>query len=126
MFGAPWLDGRLFAQELNALSLPGVTFDAIKFTPDASKFSGEECGGIRITISDRKIFEPLTTGFAIARQLRLDYTGAWETDRYIRLLGNAAALEALLSGHTVAEIKDAYQAGLDDFITRRAAFLLYE
>jgi hypothetical protein len=32
----------------------------------------------------------------------------------------------LLSGQTVAEIKAAYQAGLDNFITRRAAFLLYE
>jgi len=126
VFGAPWLDGELFAQELNALSLPGVTFDAIKFTPDASKFSGEQCGGIRITISKRKKFEPLTTGFAIARQLRLDYKGAWETDRYLRLLGNAAALDALLSGQTVTEIKAAYQAGLDKFIARRATFLLYE
>jgi uncharacterized protein YbbC (DUF1343 family) len=126
VFGAPWLDGERFARELNALGLPGITFDAIEFTPDASKFSGEQCGGIRITISDRKKFEPLTTGFAIARQLRLDYSVAWETDRYLRLLGNAAALDALLSGQTVAEIKAAYQAGLDNFITRRAAFLLYE
>jgi uncharacterized protein YbbC (DUF1343 family) len=126
VFGAPWLDGEPFARELNALSLPGVTFDAIQFTPDASKFSGEKCGGIRITISDRKAFEPLTTGFAIAHQLRLDYRAAWETDRYLRLLGNAAALDALLSGQTVAEIKDTYQAGLDNFIARRAAFLLYE
>jgi len=125
VFGAPWLDGERFAQDLNVLSLPGVTFDAIEFTPDASKFSGEKCGGIRITISDRKAFEPLTTGFAIARQLRLDYRAVWETDRYLRLLGNAAALNALLSGQTVAEIKAAYQAGLDDFIARRAAFLLY-
>ena len=126
VFGAPWLDGGLLARALNALNLPGVTFDAIEFTPDASKFSGENCGGIRITISDRKAFEPLTTGFAIARQLRLDYRAAWETDRYLRLLGNAAALNALLSGQTVTEIKNAYQAGLDNFITRRAAFLLYE
>jgi uncharacterized protein YbbC (DUF1343 family) len=126
VFGAPWLDGELFAKSLNALELPGVTFAAIEFTPDASKFSGEQCGGIRITISDRKEFEPLTTGFAIARQLRLDYTGAWETDRYLRLLGNAAALDALLSRQTVAEIKGSYKTGLDDFITRRAAFLLYE
>jgi uncharacterized protein YbbC (DUF1343 family) len=126
VFGAPWLDGEMFAKSLNALGLPGVTFAAIEFTPDASKFSGEKCGGIRITISDRNEFEPLTTGFAIARQLRLDYTDAWETDRYLRLLGNAAALDALLSGQTVAEIEGTYKTGLDNFITRRAAFLLYE
>jgi len=126
VFGAPWLDGERLAKKLTALDLPGVTFNAIEFTPDASKFAGETCGGIRITISDRARFEPLTTGFAVARQLRLDYTAAWETDRYLRLLGNAAALDALLNGKTVADIKNAYKAGLDKFITRRAAFLLYE
>lgn len=126
VFGAPWLDGEQFAQDINALGLPGVTFDAIKFTPDASKFSGEQCAGLRITISDRQRFEPLTTGLAIARQLRLDYTATWESEPYLRLLSNAAALQALQSGQTVAEIKDSYQAGLDHFITRRAAFLLYE
>jgi uncharacterized protein YbbC (DUF1343 family) len=126
VFGAPWIDGELLAKKLTALGLPGVTFNAIEFTPDASKFVGETCGGIRITINDRARFEPLTTGFAIARQLRLDYTATWQTDRYLRLLGNAATLDALRAGQTVAEIKSAYQAGLETFITRRAAFLLYE
>jgi uncharacterized protein YbbC (DUF1343 family) len=126
VFGAPWIDGKKFAHSLTALELPGVTFNAIEFTPDASKFVGETCGGIRITINDRARFEPLTTGFAIARQLRLDYTATWQTDPYLRLLGNAATLDALQAGQTVAEIKSAYQAGLETFITRRAAFLLYE
>jgi uncharacterized protein YbbC (DUF1343 family) len=126
VFGAPWIDGELLAKKLTALGLPGVTFNAIEFTPDASKFVGETCGGIRITINDRARFEPLTTGFAIARQLRLDYTATWQTDPYLRLLGNAATLDALQAGQTVAEIKSAYQAGLETFITRRAAFLLYE
>jgi len=126
LFGAPWLDGESFAGKLSALGLPGVSFDAIDFTPDASTFAGIACGGIRITITDRQRFEPLTTGFAIARQLRLDYKSTWQTDRYLRLLGNAAALDALQTGQTVAEIKGAYKAGLDNFITRRAAFLLYE
>jgi uncharacterized protein YbbC (DUF1343 family) len=126
VFGAPWIDGELLAKKLTALGLPGVTFNAIEFTPDASRFVGETCGGIRITINDRARFEPLTTGFAIARQLRLDYTATWQTDPYLRLLGNAATLDALQAGQTVAEIKSAYQAGLETFITRRAAFLLYE
>ena len=126
VFGAPWIDGERFAKNLAALGLPGVTFDAIEFTPDASKFAGETCGGIRITINDRARFESLTTGFAIAHQLRLDYPEIWQIEPYLRLLGNAATLDALQAGHTVAEIKNAYQAGLDNFITRRAAFLLYE
>lgn len=126
VFGAPWIDGELLAKKLTALGLPGVTFNAIEFMPDASKFVGETCGGISITISDRARFEPLTTGFSIARQLRLDYPEIWQIEPYLRLLGNAATLDALQVGQTVAEIKNAYQTGLDKFITRRAAFLLYE
>ena len=126
VFGAPWLDGERFAKNLTALGLPGVTFDAIEFTPDASKFAGETCGGIRITVNDRARFESLTTGFAIARQLRLDYPEIWRIEPYLRLLGNAATLDALQAGQTVAEIKSAYKTGLDNFITRRAAFLLYK
>ena len=124
--GAPWLNGSLLAENLTNLNLPGVSFDAVTFTPDASKFSGQECRGIRLTITDREVFEPLTTGFAIAAQLRLDYPGTWDVDAYLRLLGSAATLEALKSGQTADEIIDVYTPGLEAFLERRAEFLLYD
>ena len=124
--GAPWLDGALLAENLTELNLPGVSFDAVTFTPDASKFSGQECSGIRFTITDRKVFEPLTTGIAIAAQLRLDYPDTWDVDAYLRLLGSAAALEALKSGQMPDEIIDVYTPGLEAFLDRRAEFLLYD
>lgn len=126
VIGAPWLDGERLAETLTTLKLPGISFEAIEFTPDASKFAGIGCGGVRFTITDRQRFEPLTTGFAIARQLRLDYTTTWDSDAYLRLLGNAATLQVLQAGGTVAEIDDAYKTGLEHFIRRRAAFLLYD
>jgi uncharacterized protein YbbC (DUF1343 family) len=124
--GAPWLDGALLAENLTQLNLPGVSFDAVTFTPDASKFSAQECRGIRFTITDRDAFDPLTAGFAIATQLRLDYPDIWDVDAYLRLLGNAAALEALKSGKTADEIINGYSPGLEAFLERRAKFLLYE
>jgi uncharacterized protein YbbC (DUF1343 family) len=126
LFGAPWLNGESFAASLNALQLTGVSFAAAQFTPDASTFANERCEGIRITITDRARLEPLTVGLSIARQLLLEYPGDWQTERYIRLLGNAAAFAALLDGKSVNEIRAAYQRGLDEFIARRASFLLYE
>ncbi len=126
LIGAPWLDGPLLAKKLNALQLPGITFTAARFTPDASVFFNESCEGVRFTITDRALFEPLTAGLSIARQLLLDYPDDWQTERYIRLLGNEATLRALLDGKSVAKIKAAYQSGLDAFIARRANYLLYD
>jgi uncharacterized protein YbbC (DUF1343 family) len=126
LIGAPWLDGESFADRLNAAKLPGISFTAITFTPTASTFSNEPCQGVRFTITDRNVFDPVAAGFAIARQLRLDYRDDWQTQRYLRLLGNAATLAALLDGGTVAEIVAAYQDGLDRFIAKRSHYLLYE
>lgn len=126
LLGAPWLEGESLAASLNALRLEGVSFTAAQFTPDVSTFANERCEGVRITITDRARLEPLTIGLSIARQLLLDYPEVWQTERYIRLLGNAATLAALLDGKSVDEIKAAYQHGLDEFIARRANFLLYD
>jgi uncharacterized protein YbbC (DUF1343 family) len=126
MLGAPWVNGESLAASLNALQLEGVSFAAARFTPDVSTFANERCGGVRITVTDRVRLDPLTIGLSIARQLLLDYPDDWQTERYIRLLGNAATLAALIEGKSVHEIKAAYQHGLDDFIARRANVLLYE
>lgn len=126
VFGAPWLDGDSFAFELNRLGLPGVAFVPVRFTPDASKFEGEACGGVNVIVTDRAEFEPVRTGLTIARKLRSLYPDDWEAEPYGRLLANRATLEALLAGAEMADIESAFAAGLQAFRKRRAAFLLYE
>lgn len=126
LFGAPWLNAESFAASLNALQLTGVSFTAVEFTPDASTFAMQRCEGVRITIMDRTRFEPLTVGLSIAQQLLRQYPEDWQTERYTRLLGSAATLDALLGGKSVDDIKAAYQHGLDTFNVRRSNFLLYE
>jgi len=56
----------------------------------------------------------------------LGYPDDWQTDRYIRLLGNEVALRALLDGKSVNQIKATYQEGLAAFMARRANYLLYD
>lgn len=126
LLGAPWIDGQSFAASLNALPLDGIAFAAAEFTPDASTYAGDACEGVRMTITDRSRLQPLQVGFAIARQLLLDYGEAWETKRYMRLLGNAATMAALLNGKTVDAIETAYRPDLNAFRTRRAPHLLYD
>ncbi len=126
VLGAPWLDGRKLARELNAAGLGGVGFVPLRFTPDASKFAGEMCGGISIVITDRYQCDPLAIGFEIARQLRQLYPNTWDVAAYERLLGDQATWEAVKAGQSRGEIMAAYQDELSQFLVRRAAWLLYE
>lgn len=126
LFGAPWLDGGMFALELNKLSLPGVRFMPLQFTPEASKFEGELCGGIGILITDRQRFESVRTGFEIVLQLRRLYADEWEFDAYDRLLVNKAVLKAIRSGRPYAEIEAIFHDGLLEFLQRREPFLIYD
>jgi uncharacterized protein YbbC (DUF1343 family) len=126
VIGAPWLDGMRLARDLNRAGLDGVVFVPIRFTPESSKFSGKECGGVNVLISDRSQLRPVRMGLEIARQLRRLYPHQWEAEAYMRLLGNSAVHEALLAGKSVDEIEAAYRKDLEEFRERRQRFLIYK
>ncbi len=125
LFGAPWLDGKQLADALNRAETHGVRFEPIEFTPEASKFQGETCRGVRILLTDRANLEPVRVGLEVAVQIRRLHPGDWEIDRYLRLLGNDAVLGALRRGDSAAQIEASYQDDLERFLKRREAFLLY-
>jgi uncharacterized protein YbbC (DUF1343 family) len=52
--GAPYVDDRRFAEELNRAGLPGITFVPIRFTPKASVFKDQACGGAYLMLNDRE------------------------------------------------------------------------
>ncbi len=125
VIGAPWIDGMKLAEALNRAGLAGVRFIPVRFTPKASKFANEECGGVNIVITNRDVFKPVATGIEIAYQLNKLFPGAWKVDDYIRLLANRAALAALKEGKTPSEIAATWQAGLAEFARVRKQYLLY-
>ncbi|MDQ3333018.1 MAG: DUF1343 domain-containing protein, partial [Planctomycetota bacterium] len=126
VLGAPWIDGVAFATAMNERRLPGVRFVPVRFTPDASKFANEECGGVNLIVVDRNAFRPVSIGLALAAQLRKDYPDAWETKSFDRLLIDKAVFESIVNGQEVAEIEAAFEAEHDAFRQRRSAFLLYK
>jgi len=82
--GAPWLDGRALAAELNALALPGVHFRPISFVPTFHKFAARTCEGVFVHVVDRDAFRPFDAYLhliaAARRQSRRDF--AWRTEPY--------------------------------------------
>ncbi|HEX6650224.1 MAG TPA: exo-beta-N-acetylmuramidase NamZ domain-containing protein [Pyrinomonadaceae bacterium] len=123
--GAPWIQGDKFAEYLNQRAIPGVRFVALRFTPNASVFKGEECGGVNIIITDRAAFRPLVTGIEMALALRKLYPNDWNVDKYLRLLVNADTLERIKRGESARDIVASWNAGLEEFRKARAEVLLY-
>lgn len=124
--GAPWLDGRKFADYLNKRNLPGIRFVPVKFKPTASNYKDEEIGGINLIITDRKSFEPVKTGIEIALAFRRLYPDVWKTDRLNRLVVNDKIFNLIMQNESVEEIDKVSQKDLLTFSQRRARFLLYK
>ncbi len=125
VIGAPWIEPRVLAAELNAAPLAGISFVPIYFSPTTSKHEGQRCGGVNLIITDRQSFHPLRTGLAVAATLARLYGDQWETGSLNRLLGNDKTRDAILAGRSVDQIQAVYQDELDRFRQRRANFLIY-
>jgi len=113
LIGAPYIDGERLAREL---SIPGVTFTPIRFTPDG----GRECGGVRMTITDRRALRPVLIGVTIATVLHRLYPNDFDIDKTQRLLRDPRTLEAIRNGVTISWAEDEAE-----FAKRRAKYLLY-
>jgi uncharacterized protein YbbC (DUF1343 family) len=125
VLGAPWIDARQLARRLNARGLAGTAFVPVQFTPEESKYAGENCGGINILVTDRQRLEPIRVGLAIARALRELYPEQWDTTRLNRLMGNRELRDAILRGDSLDELIELSRRDLGDFLRRRDQHLLY-
>jgi len=125
VIGAPWIDDQELAATLNQKGLKGVRFVPIRFTPDASKFANELCGGINIIVVDRHAFRSVPVGLEIANTLRQLYPDQWETKRFNRLLSYDDIFEKIQSRSDLSAAKPKIKAQEKQFQTRRKEFLLY-
>jgi uncharacterized protein YbbC (DUF1343 family) len=126
VLGAPWIHERELAEFVNRANPPGVRVVPIRFTPSSSKFEGEECGGIHFLITDWREFRSFQLGLIVAKALRTLHHDDWQTDRYMRLLGNEAVYNHVLAGEDVAEIIEFAAKQSRAFRDRRKPYLLYE
>ncbi|HST53431.1 MAG TPA: exo-beta-N-acetylmuramidase NamZ domain-containing protein [Pyrinomonadaceae bacterium] len=125
LVGAPWLDGQKLAAYLDARGIAGVRFVPVRFTPRASVFKDQECGGVNIIVTDRALFRPVRAGIEIAVALRRLYPQDWKVEDYARLLANADALERVKRADEPESIVASWQTQLDEFRRARSRVLLY-
>jgi len=131
--GAPWIDGRRWAEELNGLGLGGVVFRTCHFIPYFSKYSGERCGGVQVHVTNRKNFRPVEA----ALHMLASAIDLWPEDfewlppgrdgrRHFDLLaGTDRTRESLSRGVLVEAMINSWSDGLPAYEERREECLLY-
>ncbi len=126
-FGAPWIDGFLLAKKLNELKLPGVKFREVWFTPTFSKFSGQQCGGCQLHVTDRNAYQSVATTLAILSVVKLIYGDKLElhASYFDHVMGTSSVREALERGEPAEKIVAGFAPGLAAFAKLREPYLLY-
>ncbi len=126
LFGAPWIEERPLAARLNGLRLAGVRFIPYRFTPDASKFAGKECGGVQIVLMDRNSFDPAQAGLAIVWELKDLFGTLFDVDRVDNLLFNRDVLEKVKASSGPTNDEPLWVAELKRFLEIRRRYLMYQ
>jgi uncharacterized protein YbbC (DUF1343 family) len=126
IFGAPYIDDVMLAEELNHAGLSGVRFVPIRFTPTYSTFKDRPCGGAALIVTDRERLQAVDVGLAIALTLQRIYPKDFALEKTNTLLQDRETIEAIKAGKPLAEIKQRWAADLEAFQKRRAQYLLYK
>jgi uncharacterized protein YbbC (DUF1343 family) len=125
LLGAPWIVPTALAEYLNAREIGGVRFIPLSFTPNASIYAGQKCGGVSIVVTDRDDLDAPELGLEIASALHRLYPDEFKLAALDGLVRNKATLEALDTGEDPRRIAEDWQDALESFKTVRSKYLLY-
>ena len=125
LVGAPYVDDRRFAAEMNAAGLAGVHFTAVRFTPAASVFVGKECGGVSITVTDRRSMSAVDIGIELARTFQRLHPKEWQGEKIAKLLVHPATAAGIAEMKPLTAIHESWVPAREAFQMRREKVLIY-
>ncbi len=132
VIGAPWVNSELFAEKLNLQNLPGVRFLPFSFKPFYGIFKGKFCRGVKIVITDPKVYRPITVQFAILGILKTLYPQEFEKnmkglnkDLFCKALGNSQILNILENEkYATWKLLDYQKGQVESFREKRKKYLI--
>ncbi len=125
LLGAPWIDGVRLAAYLAARDIPGVVFTPVRFVPDASRYKGRPCQGVRILLADRRALRSGLLGIELISALHRLYPQQFDVGATLPLVGSRRVLEAIEAGENPRAIARGWRRPLRDFLALRRRYLLY-
>ncbi|MFZ4622545.1 MAG: exo-beta-N-acetylmuramidase NamZ family protein [Bacteroidota bacterium] len=132
--GAPWIDGKDLAKQLNMQGLAGVRFEPTEFTPQEipnvashPKYAGQLCGGVVVNVTDRKKFDAVKCGIAVVSGIHSLYKDSlrFRERGFDRLAGTPVIRQSIIEGKNAGEIVALWRDELDEFNKLRYRSFLY-
>ncbi len=125
IIGAPWIAGDRLARYLTGRHLPGITFEAVAFTPGERPYAHHRCGGVRMKVVDRGALDVARLGVELAAALYRLYPGKFQFGQSVTMIGSRQVVQAIKNCEDPKVIERRWQPGLEAFGRLRARYLLY-
>ncbi len=125
VLGAPWIRPQALAAYLNGRTIGGVRFVPIEFTPSASAFAQNKCGGVNIVVTDRNALDAPELGIEIASALHTLYPDQFEMNNLDSLMINDATAKPISTGQDPRRVWMDWIDKIEGFKAMRAKYLLY-
>jgi uncharacterized protein YbbC (DUF1343 family) len=122
--GAPWIDGKKLAIELNAARIPGVSFIAVDRTPISSVHKDKLCHGVDLIVTNRNQLDAVKLGLTIAKSLKKVHPKEWEPKRFDTLLIHKRTFTDITTGSN-SEPTESETEAMRKFEASRRKALLY-
>ena len=132
LIGAPWLERDRLANCLNGSHLAGIRFEPEDYRAASGLYQGAMMAGLRLTITDSRLFRPLATCVTLIEAIIKVYgqTSLWTApgtrpEWFDSLFGTDLVRLALQKGTPATEIISHWQPDLADYKRARTPQLLY-
>lgn len=127
--GSPWIDGEALAARLQEYGLPGVRFEAVRFTPRSpgdGKYADEEVGGVRL-VATGPDYDPTVASVAVLVEARAQAGDRWEwrVAHFDRLAGTDGLRLGIDAGMSVEELVAGWDEGIAGFEALASRYLIY-
>lgn len=132
--GAPWIDAKVFAKQLNEQKLPGVRFHPFHYTPFFGALSGKPCQGVLIYVTDPAVYLPVATGYTLLGILKALYPSQFASgmkrqshsclDLFHKANGTQEVHRILLNEKYVTwKLRSLHQTEREAYLQRRKPYL---
>ena len=126
--GAPYLDARAMARELNGRNFEGILFRPIHYRPTCGVFAGEDIHGVQLHVTDVKRLRPVEIAYAVMEYVVRQEGFRWpekRLDMFAKATGSKRTQLELAAGKKAAEFVAEWQPYLQTYREKTASCLIY-
>lgn len=129
LYGAPFINAQKIVKALTQAKLPGLRFEAAKFTPTRSAYAKKQIMGFKLTITNRHILQPMRTLVTIAKAIRQQLPDEGFAQNWERIgngIGNLEYIAAIAKGEKNSTLLKRAEVDAKTFNALRQKYLLYK